>query len=61
MSWDDWDEIRTCYPRIRSITVNKNTTYTNTCMLLDSHIKENEMGRECGMQEKKVKYEQGKN
>jgi hypothetical protein len=30
-------------------------------MLLDGLIKENEMGRECGMQEKKVKYEQGKN
>jgi len=30
-------------------------------MLLNSHIKENEMGRECGMQEKKVKYEQGRN
>ena len=46
--------------RIRSITV-KQLQYTNICMLLDGHIKENEMGTECGMQKKKVKYEQGKN
>jgi len=48
-------------PRIHSTTVNNYTMYTNICMLLDGHIKGNEVGRECGMQEIKVKYEQGKN